>query len=878
MKDVATFLQNVDALAFVVLGVATGISWARRRDRFLMWHALAIVLLSSVSLLGRIPALLHVSVPLLPEINLLMFVGSGYALLRYRASIIPLPTGWHIAALVAMAGASGVLVATMLFGSAGAATRDLMTSATIGLILAWSAAVVEPIVRFWLVAGGLPAVQAWRLRFLSLGFGGIVVILLFAIGARSAASVPQVQIAIQVLVLIIVPMLYVSFSPPSWLRREWRASEEDGLREFMQDLLLLRQNRSKLADRAIDWSMRLSGGAAAVAFDNAGTVVAARGLDPTQVLELKRAAADSRPGVNRFVLGGSETDVLVIPIGGMNDAGRLTVLAGPFTPGFGGEETSRVQQVMTAVTAALDRARLFEELKEANARLLVADKHKSVFLASMSHELRTPLNAILGFSELLLDAPADQPPAATRRRFLEQIHSSGKHLLGLINDILDLSKVEAGQMELRVQSVSVDELVHSVISTIEPLATIKEVTVEADAASAGKIEADPGKFKQMLLNLASNAIKFTPSGGVVRITATRQPDSVEVAVADTGIGIARADVDRIFEEFQQVDSGAGRQQAGTGLGLTLTRRFAMLHGGDVGVESELGRGSIFTLRMPLVASKRERPTPRVASARHSNGNSSLPLVLVVEDDPPAAELLARQLDAAGFRTEIVSDGSEVVDRARALQPAVITLDILLPDVDGWEVLTRLKNDPATSAIPVVVISVVDNPELGIALGALDYFVKPVAAQDLINRLGKFNFTEQVKRGEVKVLVVDDELANREWLTGILEPAGFRVISAAGGAEAIELARVRNPDLVLLDLMMPQVTGFDVVEALRSEEATRQTPIMVLTAKDLTHADKQQLNGRVSTILRRGSTGGSDLVVLLREVVAKRSVQGGSVEA
>jgi len=775
-----------------------------------------------------------------------------------------------------MAGASGVLLATMLFGSAGAGTRDLMTAATIALIGVWSASVVEPIVRFWLVAGALPAVQAWRLRFLSLGFGGIVVILLFALGARSAASVPQVQIAIQVLVLIIVPMLYVSFSPPAWLRREWRASEEDGLREFMQDLLLLRQDRSKLADRALDWSMRLAGGAAAVAFDNAGMVLAARGLDPTQVVELKSAAAERGLGVNRIALGGSETDVLVIPIGGLNDAGRLVVLAGPFSPGFGGEETSRVQQVMTAVVAALDRARLFEELKEANGRLLVADKHKSVFLASMSHELRTPLNAILGFSELLLDAPADQPAPPTRRRFLEQIHSSGKHLLGLINDILDLSKVEAGQMELRVQSVSVDEVVQSVISTIEPLATIKQVTVEADAGSSGNIKADPGKFKQMLLNLTSNAIKLTPSGGVVRITARRETDAVEVAVADNGIGIARADLGRIFEEFQQVDSGAGRQQPGTGLGLTLTRRFAMLHGGDVVVTSELGRGSVFTLRLPLVAYNRERPTPRAAPTTHSNGNLSLPLVLVVEDDPPAAELLARQLDGAGFRTEIVSDGSEVVARARALQPAVITLDILLPDVDGWEVLTQLKNDPATSAIPVVVISVVDNPELGMALGALDYFVKPVAAQDLIDRLGKFNFTKQVRRGEVRVLVVDDELANREWLAGILEPAGFRVIPASGGAEAIELARVRNPDLVLLDLMMPQVTGFDVVEALRSHEATRQTPIMVLTAKDLTQADKQQLNGRVSTILRRGSTGAADLVVLLHEVIAKRAVEAGSV--
>jgi CheY-like chemotaxis protein len=248
----------------------------------------------------------------------------------------------------------------------------------------------------------------------------------------------------------------------------------------------------------------------------------------------------------------------------------------------------------------------------------------------------------------------------------------------------------------------------------------------------------------------------------------------------------------------------------------------------------------------------------------------LPLILVVEDDPAAAELLARQLDRAGYRTEVVSTGSEVLEKARALKPVAITLDVLLPDLDGWEVLNQLKNDEKTCTIPVIVISVVDNPELGIALGALDYFVKPVAAQDLIGRLGMFNLSGKAKSGEMRVLVVDDEAANREWLKEILVPAGFKIIEAPGGAEAIKLAKSRKPDLVLLDLMMPEVSGFDVVEAMRSDEATRQIPIMVLTAKELTEADKRNLNGQVSTILKRGSTGASDVLVVLREVIAKRT--------
>ncbi len=870
MKDVVTLLENLDAVAFVLLGVATAVGWARRRDPSLLWLAVAIVLLSLVSLLGRIPVLLHVQPPLLPQISLLVFVGSGYALLRYRASLIPLPARWHVVAIVAMASASVAYFAAQALSAARVAPAALQTGAVILLILIWSAAIVEPIVRFWLVSRGLPAVQAWRLRSLSLGFGGLVAILLFAITAGAVASSPAAQVAIQVIVLVIVPLLYISFSPPAWLRREWRASEEEGLRTFMQDLLLLHEDRLTLAARALDWAMRLTGGASAAAFSADGSVLAARGLEQRQVDEVHRGIARLPLGVNRVPLEGADTSLLVVPLGGPGDAGRLAVLAGPFTPGFGDDEISRVQQFMTAVAAALDRARLLEQVKEANAKLVEADKHKSVFLASMSHELRTPLNAILGFSELLMDSTNRQFPAETRRRFLEQIHSSGKHLLGLINDILDLSKVEAGQMELRLQLVAVREVVSQVLTTIEPLAVQKEVTLEADAASAGEIEADAGKFKQMLLNLLSNALKFTPQGGTVTISARRLADAVEIDVADTGIGIAESDHLRIFQEFQQVDSGMGRQQTGTGLGLSLTKRFAMLHGGDVRVVSELGKGSVFTLHMPLRAIQREKNRPvRAMPAGHSNGDPSFPLVLVVEDDPLAAELLIRQLDRAGFRSEIVSKGSEVVAKAAAMQPAVITLDVLLPDLDGWEVLARLKHQEATRAIPVVVISVVDNPELGLALGAMDYFVKPVIARDLVARLGKFNLTHKMAGEKVEVLVVDDERANRDWLAGILEPAGFNVISASGGAQAIELARSRKPDLVLLDLVMPDVSGFDVVEALRADPATRQMPIMVLTAKDLTQADKRHLNGQVSTILRRGSTGATDLIVMLQEVIAQR---------
>jgi len=871
MKGIVDFMQNVDALAFVVLGVAVGIGWARRRDRSLGFLALAIVLLSAVSLLGRLPQLLGFTPPLMSEISLIAFVGCGYALLRYRASLISLPSRWHAVAVVAVAAAGGAFIVARYLAAVKAIPAGVEAAAAVALILVWSAIVIEPIVRFWLVARGLPAVQAWRLRSLSLGFAGIVAILLIAVGAGTAASNQAVQFAIQLIVLAIVPLLYVSFAPPAWLRREWRASEEEGLRVFMQDLLLLHESRASLANRALEWAMRLAGGASAVALEADGGLLASRGLDPDHVAQIKHATASLRPGVNRVELDGADTSLLLLQIGGLKDGGRLAVLAGPFTPGFGTDEIRRVQQFMTAVAAALDRARLLEQLKETNVELQAANRHKSVFLASMSHELRTPLNAILGFSELLIDAPDGQHTPATQLRFLQQIHSSGKHLLGLINDILDLSKIEAGQMELRLQMVSISDVADQVRNTVEPLVSQKRIRLETDVNGVGEIEADASKLKQMLLNLVSNAIKFTPEGGSVFISGKRLPSAAEISVRDTGIGIAQSDQSRIFHEFQQVDAGVDRQQQGTGLGLTLTRRFARLHGGDVRVDSEPGKGSVFTIRMPLRAVPLGRVVEPLDSRMPTSGaHVSGPLVLVVEDDPPAAELLARQLERAGFRAETVRSGADVIDKARKMKPAAITLDILLPDLDGWEVLNRLKHDESTSSIPVIVISVVDNPDLGIALGALDYFVKPVPANELITRLRRFHFGPNGARDKTQVLVVDDERTNRDWLTEVLEPAGFGVIPAVGGREAIELARSRRPDLVLLDLMMPDVSGFDVVEAIRSDKATASTPIMVLTAKDLTEADKRQLNGRVSNILQRGSTGASDLVSLLREVIAPKA--------
>jgi signal transduction histidine kinase/CheY-like chemotaxis protein len=856
MAQLVSFLQDAVAVAFVALGVLTAASWLRRRETSVGFLAVAIVLLAFVSGAGRLQAHLPFTIPVLGGVELVAFAACGYALLRYRDSVVPLPTRWHAVAALSLTAASILL----LSASTLHAPRTVLIGAAVAWLAIWAACVCEPIVRFWLIASHLPAVQAWRLRSLSLGFGGLVLILLVAISVGSIVRQPVVQVVIELMALAIVPLLYASFAPPAWLRRQWRADEEESVRAFMEKLLL-DDDSDSLASRALELAMRLVGGASGVLFDASGTPITSRGVGAAEVAELG-SLLPLPQGVSRPALDSAVRTALVMPVKGLNSARTLVVFAGPFTPGFGDDETSRMQQLMNAFVTALDRRQLIVELERANHALEDANKHKSVFLANMSHELRTPLNAIIGFSELLTDARDGQFDEATRKRFLGQILASGKHLLGLINDILDLSKVEAGQMELRLQTVSVAESVEQVVRTVEPLVAKKGIRLRTEVDGAGDLMADAGKLKQMLLNLVSNAIKFTAEGGSVNVSARRRSNTVEISVADSGIGIAESEQAKIFSEFHQVDQGPGRRHEGTGLGLALTRRFAILHGGDVRVTSAPDKGSVFTLMLPIRGVSKAAQPPAPALNGHGHG----PLILIVEDDPAAAELVARQLVSGGYRTELARTGAEALDKARRLQPAAITLDIILPDIDGWEVITTLKSDESTSGIPIVVVSVVDNPELGMALGAIDYFVKPLDGRELVNRLNRFHLEKE----EIRVLVVDDQEANRNWLTKTLEPAGFKVVPASGGREAIELARTIKPDFVLLDLMMPEVTGFDVVEALRADPSTREVPIMVVTASILSEKDKRLLNGRVSQILSRGSVGTTDIVGLLKRVVARRN--------
>jgi len=486
------------------------------------------------------------------------------------------------------------------------------------------------------------------------------------------------------------------------------------------------------------------------------------------------------------------------------------------------------------------------ELQEANRRLEDASRHKSEFLANMSHELRTPLNAIIGFTRLVMRRAQEVLPARQYEN-LEKILISAEHLLGLINDILDLSKIEAGRMEVRLGSVDLAVLVDDCLRTVEPMIRSERLQVRKEmAADLPPLWTDPDKLKQILINLLSNAIKFTDAG-TVTVSARAENGQMAIAVADTGIGVPQDALELIFEEFRQVDSSSTRKHGGTGLGLSISRHFARLLGGDVSVRSTLGAGSTFTLILPLryeVSSISTRAAAAMRDERAAPPDGKV--VLVIDDDPDVIYLLRENLGDAGYRVVGALSGQEGLQKARELKPFAITLDITMPNKDGWEVLHELKAHPATKDIPIIVVSIVDNKELGYRLGAFDYLLKPIDRDTILTALGRI----APPRG--RLLVVDDDPVVVDMVGQLLEGEPYEVEAAADGQEALEAISRRRPDVILLDLLMPRMDGFAVIEHLRQDPEYALIPVIVLTAKTLTSAEHAVLEqGVLKVIQKRG---------------------------
>jgi len=602
--------------------------------------------------------------------------------------------------------------------------------------------------------------------------------------------------------------------------------------------------------------------------DISGAVAgAAKRGEPDQVPDMQ---AEPHIPANEIMLQAGYRARLLVPLMRFNEVmGALVVRRK--APGEFSKNTIDLLRTFAAQSVlAIQNARLFQEIEEKGRQLELASQHKSQFVASMSHELRTPLNAIIGLTEMMVTNAARFGTEKAAEP-LKRVHRAGQHLLGLINQVLDLSKIEAGKLELNPESVSLAPLIDEVVGTARQLAQQNKNNLVVEAQEKlGVLTVDPMRLRQILLNLLSNACKFT-SQGEVKLRVRKVADGrnwVEFAVADTGIGMTGEQQAKLFEEFTQADSSTARRYGGTGLGLAITRKLARMMGGDVTVASEPGKGSVFTVRLPA------GPDPVAKAATNGGRPPSNDCVLVVDDDATARELIAEQLKAEGFSVVTAAGGLEGLKLAKDLRPIAITLDVMMPDLDGWSVLAALRQDADLAEIPVIIITILDEHRRGVALGAAGYLTKPIDRERLHRMVSRFRAAARPTR----VLLVEDDKDQRERLRGWLQGEQWVVQESANGREALTRLQADKPDVILLDLMMPEMDGFAVVAALQKEPRWRDIPVIVITARDLDAKDRERLNSGVQSVLVKETFRPADLVERIRRLVPSKPFVSSGMEA
>jgi signal transduction histidine kinase/DNA-binding response OmpR family regulator len=599
-----------------------------------------------------------------------------------------------------------------------------------------------------------------------------------------------------------------------------------------------------------------------------GTVGRASAMrEAVQIADILQEYEASETQARRVLRQLGYRSILAVPLLRENQiVGGLSVYRkqpGSFAP----DAVNLLQSFATQSVLAIQNAKLFREIEEKGRQLQVADRHKSEFLANMSHELRTPLNAIIGYSEMLEEESQD----LGQKNFipdLQKIQGAGKHLMSLINNILDLSKIEAGKMDLYLEEFDIRQMLQEIVATIKPLIDKNGNTLQfRPAADIGAMTADLTKVRQTLFNLISNAGKFTERGTItLSVDRDGEPGAewIHFQVADTGIGMSAEQTGRLFQAFTQADTSTTRKYGGTGLGLAISQKFCHMMGGDISVDSVLGQGSTFTVRLPAQVaqfqSSRPQPVQRETAEPDTLG---APLVLVIDDDSTVHDLMGRFLTKEGLRMAAAASGEEGLRLAKELSPAVITLDVLMPGIDGWAVLTALKADPALTEIPVIMLSIADEKHMGYALGAAEYLTKPIDWEHLVEVLQKY----ECIRPPCPVLIVEDDETLRTMLGRRLEKEKWKVIEATNGRTALAQMRETRPELILLDLMMPEMDGFQFLDEVRKREDWRAIPIIVVTAKDLTAEDRQRLNGSVEKILQKGAYGREALIDEVRQLIA-----------
>ncbi|MCQ3937211.1 MAG: hypothetical protein DPW18_09210 [Chloroflexi bacterium] len=526
--------------------------------------------------------------------------------------------------------------------------------------------------------------------------------------------------------------------------------------------------------------------------------------------------------------------------------------AGVFTE----DNISVLQTLADQIAVAIDNARSFELSQQAVMEMREVDRLKSQFLANMSHELRTPLNSIIGFSRVILKG-IDGPVTELMQQDLTAIYNSGQHLLGLINDILDLAKIEAGKMELAFDEVNISDLANSVLSTMTGLIKDKPIQMKkVIEPNLPTVRADAIRVRQVMINLLSNAAKFTEEGEITVTVASQLgpggQGEIVVSVTDTGPGISEADQEKLFLPFSQVDASPTRKTGGTGLGLSICQQLINMHGGRIWVESEIGKGSTFHFTLPLF---------RKESEVHVDGNK---MILSIDDDAQVIGLYERYLQPQGYHVIPLTDPARAVERVKQVKPFAVTLDIMMPGIDGWTVLEKLKSDPETRNIPVIVCSIVEEYEKGFNLGATDYLVKPILEEDLVNSLDRLNADGSIR----EVLVIDDNRDDLRLLGKMLNDDGrYKAVLAEGGRSGWNLISTGNPPhAIILDLFMPDVNGFQILERLQADRRLRDIPVIVISGMDVSSEQKKQLEEFGQRLLTKGSFNEKELLTSIQRAL------------